>query len=94
MRSDFMRLMRDTVNLMGESEAENAARYELAMTEIARLENLDVTEAELAAQYDTLSAQYQIPEETLRAQLPPVRLRHDMRLAKARAVVTESGKRL
>ena len=26
MRSDFMRLMRDTVNLMGESEAENAAR--------------------------------------------------------------------
>ena len=91
---DASGLTMDDLRSHSRSQAENAARYELAMTEIARLENLDVTEEELAAQYDTLAAQYQIPRETLRAQLPPVRLRHDLRLAKARALVTESGKRL
>ena len=91
---DASGLTMDDLRNHSRSQAENAARYELAMTEIARLENLDVTEEELAAQYDTLAAQYQIPRETLRAQLPPVRLRHDLRLAKARALVTESGKRL
>ena len=91
---DASGLTMDDLRSHSRAQAENAARYELAMTEIARLENLDVTEEELAAQYDTLAAQYQIPRETLRAQLPPVRLRHDLRLAKARALVTESGKRL
>ena len=91
---DASGLTMDDLRSHSRSQAENAARYELAMTEIARLENLDVTEEELVAQYDTLAAQYQIPRETLRAQLPPVRLRHDLRLAKARALVTESGKRL
>ena len=91
---DASGLTMDDLRSHSRSQAENAARYELAMTEIARLENLDVTEAELAAQYDALSAQYQIPRETLRAQLPPVRLRHDLRLAKARALVTENGRRL
>ena len=91
---DASGLTMDDLRSHSRSQAENAARYELAMTEIARLENLDVTEEELAAQYDALSAQYQIPKETLRAQLPPVRLRHDLRLAKARALVTENGKRL
>ncbi|MBQ6249589.1 MAG: trigger factor [Oscillospiraceae bacterium] len=91
---DASGLTMDDLRSHSRSQAENAARYELAMTEIARLENLDVTEEELAAQYDTLAAQYQIPRETLRAQLPPVRLRHDLRLAKARALVTENGRRL
>ena len=91
---DASGLTMDDLRSHSRAQAENAARYELAMTEIARRENLDVTEAELAEQYDALAAQYQIPKETLRAQLPPVRLRHDLRLAKARALVTESGKRL
>ena len=91
---DASGLTMDDLRSHSRSQAENAARYELAMTEIARLENLDVTEEELAAQYDTLAAQYQIPRETLRAQLPPVRLRHDLRLAKARALATENGRRL
>ena len=91
---DASGLTMDDLRSHSRSQAENAARYELAMTEIARRENLDVTEAELAEQYDALAAQYQIPKETIRAQLPPVRLRHDLRLAKARALVTESGRRL
>ena len=74
-------------------QATAAARYELAMTEIARREGIDITEADLAAKYQELSRQYDLSVELLRQQLPPLRLRHDLRLAAAQAVVVDSAKR-
>ena len=71
-----------------------ATRYELAMTEIARLENITISEQELDGQYQQMSLLYGMSPEQLRQQLPPVQLSHDMKLARARAVVVESGKRL
>ena len=70
-----------------------ATRYELAMTEIARLENITISEKDLDTQYQQMSTLYGIPAEQLRQQLPPVRLRHDMKLARARAIVVETGKK-
>lgn len=70
-----------------------ATRYELAMTEIARLENITISEKDLDTQYQQMSALYGIPAEQLRQQLPPVRLSHDMKLARARAIVVETGKK-
>ena len=75
-------------------QAATAARYELAMTEIARQEGIEITEADLEQQYEALSAQYGLSKELLRQQLPPMKLRHDLKLAKARAVVVENGKKL
>ena len=43
--------------------------------------------------YGELSAQYQLSRDLLRQQLPPLRLRHDLRLAAAQAVVVDSAKR-
>ena len=74
-------------------QAAAAARYELAMTEIARREGIDVTEADVNAKYEELSRQYGLSVELLRQQLPPLRLRHDLRLAAAQAVVVDSAKR-
>lgn len=74
-------------------QAAEAARYELAMTEIARREGIDITEADLDAKYQELSRQYDLSVELLRQQLPPLRLRHDLRLAAAQAVVVDSAKR-
>ena len=74
-------------------QATAAARYELAMTEIARREGIDITEADLDAKYQELSRQYDLSVELLRQQLPPLRLRHDLRLAAAQAVVVDSAKR-
>ena len=74
-------------------QAATAARYELAMTEIARREGIDITEADLDAKYQELSRQYELSVELLRQQLPPLRLRHDLRLAAAQAVVVDSAKR-
>ena len=75
-------------------QAATAARYELAMTEIARQEGIEITEADLEQQYEALSAQYGLSKELLRQQLPPMKLRHDLKLAKARAVVVENAKQL
>ena len=75
-------------------QAATAARYELAMTEIARREGIEITEADLEQQYEALSAQYGLSRELLRQQLPPMKLRHDLKLARARAVVVENAKRI
>lgn len=74
-------------------QAAAAARYELAMTEIARREGIDVTEADVNAKYEELSRQYGLSVELLRQQLPPLRLRHDLKLAAAQAVVVNGAKR-
>ena len=75
-------------------QAATAARYELAMTEIARQEGIEITEADLEQQYEALSAQYGLSRELLRQQLPPMKLRHDLKLARARAVVVENARRI
>ena len=74
-------------------QAAAAARYELAMTEIARREGIDVTETDVDAKYEELSHQYGLSVELLRQQLPPLRLRHDLKLAAAQAVVVNGAKR-
>ena len=74
-------------------QAAAAARYELAMTEIARREGIDVTEADVDAKYEELSRQYGLSVELLRQQLPPLCLRHDLKLAAAQAVVVNGAKR-
>ena len=76
------------------ANAEMAARYELAMMEIVRLENITVTEEELQAKYGELSAMYGMTFQQLHQQLPPARLSHDIKLMRARAVVVDSAKRL
>ena len=74
-------------------QAAAAARYELAMTEISHREGIDITEADVDAKYAELSKQYGLSVELLRQQLPPLRLRHDLKLAAAQAVVVDSAKR-
>ena len=76
------------------ANAKMAARYELAMMEIARLENITVTEDEVQEKYAELSAMYGMSLQQIRQQLPPSRLSHDIKLLRARAVVVDSAKRI
>jgi len=71
-----------------------SARYELAMTEIARLEHIRVTDEDVERRYQEMSRQFGVPVEHIRQQLPPMQLSHDLKLAYARAVVVDSGVRL
>ena len=76
------------------ANAEMAARYELAMMEIVRLEGITVTEEEVQAKYEELVNMYGMSLQQIQAQLPPSRLIHDIKLLRARAVVVDSAKRV
>ena len=94
--TDYLQAAQLTMDDLRDHARENAiaaARYELAMTEIARLEGIDVTDAEVEQKYNELSAQYQLSADLLRQQLPPMRLRHDLKLARAQAVIVDTARR-
>ena len=76
------------------AQAETAARYELAMMEIARLENITVTEQDVEPEYERLSKRHGVPVQQVKQLLPVLRLVHETRLLRARAVVVDSAIRL
>ena len=76
------------------AQAETAARYELAMMEIARLENITVTEQDVEPEYERLSKSHGVPVQQVKQLLPVLRLVHETRLLRARAVVVDSAVRL
>ena len=86
--SDYLQAAQLTMDDLRDHARENAiaaARYELAMTEIA--------EEELEEKYREMAALYGMTVPQLREQVPPARLQHDLKLAKARAVVVDSALR-
>ena len=95
--SDYLQMAGMTEEDLRAHARENAlesARYELAMTEIARLEHICVTDEDVERRYQEMSRQFGVPVEHIRQQLPPMQLSHDLKLAYARAVVVDSGVRL
>ena len=94
--SDYLQAAQLTMDDLRDHARENAiaaARYELAMTEIARQEGITITEEELEEKYQEMAALYGMTVPQLREQVPPARLQHDLKLAKARAVVVDSALR-
>ena len=84
-------LTREALREHGRENAMRGARFELAMMEIARLEGIEITEEELDARYNEMSQMYGMELQQLRAQLPPLRMSHDLKMARARAVVIDSA---
>lgn len=85
-------LTRDDLRRQAESSARSSVEFELAMTEIARLEDIRFTDEELEQKYTQMSALYGMTPEQLKQNLPKERLIHDLRLARARAIVVDSAK--
>lgn len=84
-------LTMDGLRTHARQSAENSARFELAMMEICRLENITVTEQEMEEKYSQMAQMYGMSMQQLHQQLPPARLIHDIKLARARAVVVHNG---
>ena len=87
-------ITRDDLRRQAESSARAAVEFELAMTEIARRENIQFTDAELEEKYTQMSALYGMTPDQLKQSLPIERLTHDLRLARARAIIVDSGKQI
>ncbi len=84
-------LTREQLRRQVEGSARASVEFDLAMTAIANQEGLTVTDEELDRQYRQMAPAYGMSEDQLREALPPERLRHDLRLARARALVVDSG---
>ena len=87
-------ITRDDLRRQAESSARAAVEFELAMTEIARRENIQFTDAELEGKYTQMSALYGMTPDQLKQSLPIERLTHDLRLARARAIIVDSAKQI
>ena len=87
-------ITRDDLRKQAESSARAAVEFELAMTEIAHLENIQFTDAELEEKYTQMSALYGMTPDQLKQSLPIERLTHDLRLARARAIIVDSAKQI
>ncbi len=87
-------ITRDDLRRQAESSARAAVEFELAMTEIAHLENIQFTDAELEEKYTQMSALYGMTPDQLKQSLPIERLTHDLRLARARAIIVDSAKQI
>lgn len=70
-----------------------AARYELAMTEIARQEGITVTEEELEEKYQEMAALYGMTVPQLREQVPSRPAPARSEAGQGRAVVVDSALR-
>ena len=84
----------DDLRARARAQAEYAARYELAMMEIIRRENITVTEADVEPEYERLSQQHGVPIQQIKKLMPVMRLIHETRLLRARAVVVDSAVRI
>jgi trigger factor len=73
--------------------AEDAVKYELTMEKIAQEEALTVSPEELEERYGQMTGVYGMSVEDLRQQIPPEVLTHDLRAARARAIIISNGKR-
>lgn len=84
-------ITQEELRAQARAQARAAARYELALNAIAQAEDILISEEELEGKYAQLAGLYGAAAEQLKAQYPAAQLRRDMRLAKARALVFESG---
>ena len=71
--------------------AENQVRVRLALEKIAELENFEVTEEDIDAQYKKLAEQYDMDEETIRSILPADDITKDISTTKALDIVKENA---
>ena len=89
---DMAGITREDLRKQAEPGARASVEFELAMTEIARLEDIRFTDAELEEKYTQMSALYGMTPDQLKQSLPVERLTHDLRLARARAIVVDRAK--
>ncbi|MBQ3056207.1 MAG: trigger factor [Clostridia bacterium] len=76
-------------------QAERQVKARLALEKIAELENVEVTEEDINAEYDRIAAAYNMPVDQVKASLPAdaisedIKVKKTMDLVREKAVVTE-----
>ncbi len=72
-------------------QAERQVKARLALEKIAELENVEVTEEEINAEYDRAAAAYNMPVDQVKASLPAEAIVEDLRVSKTVKLVREKA---
>lgn len=73
-------------------QAEKQVKLRLALEKIAELENVEVTEDEINAEFDKIADQYQMPVEQVKVYIRAEDMKKDIAVGKAVELVKESAK--
>jgi trigger factor len=82
--------MQDFAN-SGRKTAENQVKATLALNKVAELENIEVSDEELEAEYTQMAASYKMEIDKVKAAVRPDQLKGDIRLRKAEQFVADNG---
>jgi trigger factor len=74
--------------------AEKQVKMRLALEKIAELENIEVTEDEINAEFEKLSGHYRMPAEKVRELIEPKSLGGDLKTEKAINIVKDNAKKI
>lgn len=88
------KMSREELRSRARGNALEAVRYDLAMTEVVRLENIEISDEEIDRQYGQMAMFYNMDEDALRTQLPKEQLVHNLQVNRAKAIVVDSAVRL
>lgn len=72
-------------------QAEKQVKIRLALEKIAELEKIEVTEADLNAEYEKMAAEYKMELDKIKAAIPEKELKKDLSVSKAIAVLKENA---
>ncbi|HHU05635.1 MAG TPA: trigger factor [Clostridiales bacterium] len=97
MLEDYLRMvgvgMEDFLK-SGMINAENQVRVSVALKKVAELENIEVTEEDIEAEYKRLAEEYKLDIERVKAVIPPEQMKTDLVMIKAEDFVCENGVKL
>lgn len=86
----YMGMDIDSLKGMYKEEAEKRVKLRLALETIARKENIEVTDADLDAEYEKMAETYKMEVEKVKAAVPATSLTEDIKVEKALKLVKDS----
>lgn len=74
-------------------DAEKKVKLRLVLEEVAKVEKLEVEEAEIESEYKSIADQYHMETEKVKELIPASNLKYDIRLRKAYELIKDSAKK-
>lgn len=82
----------DSVKKMYAEQAEKQVKLRLALEKIAKLENIEVSDDEINAEFDKIADQYKMPVEQVKVYIRAEDLKKDIAVGKAVDIIKDSAK--
>ena len=83
----------DTVKEQMSKDAYNKVKVRLVLAKVAEVENIEISDDEVTAEYESMAKQYQMEVEKIKEYVSDSSVRYDMRMRKALDVIKTASKK-